>query len=102
MAVSHASARATEQWVVEVGGEWEVEVVVDEERELYRAWGLGETGAWFEWNPRVWLTKYRIGRDEGIWGTGDLHPDHREVEEGGTRWQLGGAFAVDASGFVRW
>ncbi|RYP81948.1 hypothetical protein DL769_001792 [Monosporascus sp. CRB-8-3] len=34
VAVSHASAEATERWVVRVGGNWDVHVVVDYEREL--------------------------------------------------------------------
>ncbi|KAK0623315.1 hypothetical protein B0T14DRAFT_425525 [Immersiella caudata] len=81
------------KWVVDVGGEWEVEVVVDEDRKLYRAWGLGDTGAWHEFNPRVLVNAYKLGRDEGIWGT---------QEQSGSRWQTGGAFGVDTGGWIRW
>lgn len=84
--------------MIEVGGEWEVEVLVDDGRALYAQWGLGEAGsAWYNMNPWALYSAYRLGRDEGIWGTA--------VEAGdttGSRYQMGGAFAVDADGFVRW
>ncbi|KAK0646519.1 hypothetical protein B0T16DRAFT_328915 [Cercophora newfieldiana] len=80
-------------WVVDVGGEWEVEVLVDEDRRMYRAWGLGEAGAWHEFSPRVMVNAYKLGRDEGIWGT---------EEQSGSRWQVGGCFGVDTGGWVRW
>ncbi|RYO85856.1 hypothetical protein DL762_005003 [Monosporascus cannonballus] len=99
VAVSHASAEATERWVVRVGGNWDVHVVVDYERELYAQWGLGVSGAWHLLNPlSLWRT-LQLGRDEGIW--------NRPVESG-TRWQTSGAFAVDPPGpgpegsVVRW
>ncbi|KAK4456058.1 hypothetical protein QBC34DRAFT_453807 [Podospora aff. communis PSN243] len=93
IAVSHSPREATEKWIVDVGGEWEVEVVVDEERRVYKAWGLGEVGVWHEFNPRVLVRRWILGRDEGIWGT---------EEQTGTRWQVGGAFGVDTGGWVRW
>jgi len=70
-----------------------VEVIVDEQRKLYAQWGLGEAGTWHEFNPKVMYSAYKLGRDEGIWGT---------EEQTGSRWQVGGAFVVDSGGWVRW
>jgi hypothetical protein len=36
-----------------------------------------------------------LGKKEGVWGTPG-------VGEGGSRWQVGGAYAVDAQGIVKW
>lgn len=98
LAISHSSRTATDHWVISIGGEWEVSVLVDESRALYRQWGLGEAhSAWYNVNPRALYSAYRLGKDEGIWGTG--------VEQGdqtGSWYQVGGAFAVDAGGVVRW
>ncbi|KAK5664308.1 hypothetical protein OQA88_526 [Cercophora sp. LCS_1] len=93
IAVSHSPRPLAEQWIVDIGGEWEVEMVFDTERELYRQWGLGEGSTWYTMNPWTMWSMYRLGKDEGIWGT---------EEKGGSKWQMGGAFAVDAGGFVRW
>ncbi|KAK3357296.1 hypothetical protein B0T25DRAFT_589604 [Lasiosphaeria hispida] len=100
IAVSHSSRAATDAWVVAAGGEWNVEVVVDEARELYAQWGLGATSTWYAMSPWNLYSAYRLGKDEGIWG-GD-QTTRGAVDASGTRWQMGGAFAVDAGGFVRW
>ncbi len=93
VAVSHSSQDATEKWVVEVGGEWEVEVLVDYERDLYASWGLGMASTWHVMSPSALYSTYRLGKDEGIWN---------RAAESGTRWQTSGAFAIDAAGYVRW
>ncbi len=93
VAVSHSSQDATDQWVVELGGEWEARVVVDYERDVYAAFGLGAASTWHVLNPLSLYATYRLGKDEGIWN---------RATESGTRWQMGGAFAVDAAGCVRW
>ncbi|GAB1320415.1 hypothetical protein MFIFM68171_10625 [Madurella fahalii] len=93
IAVSQSSRPDTDKWVVQVGGEWEVHVLVDPERDLFAAWGLGTSSTWYAVNPWTVWSAFRLARDEGIWS--------RE-EESGSRWQIGGAFAVDANGFVRW
>lgn len=51
MAVSHSSAAATRKWLDMLGGEWSVEVVVDEDRAIYAAWGLGLCSVWHVFNP---------------------------------------------------
>ncbi len=93
MAVSHASEEATERWVVQVGGNWDVVVVIDYERELYAQWGLGVSSAWHVLNPVSLYRTIRFGQDEGIWN---------RAAETGTRWQTSGAFALDPDGTVRW
>ncbi|KAL2024478.1 hypothetical protein VTK56DRAFT_8289 [Thermocarpiscus australiensis] len=92
-AVSQCSQADTDKWVVEVGGEWEVHVIVDEQRDLYAAWGLGLSSTWYTVNPWTLWSAYRLAKEEGIW---------TRASETGTRWQIGGAFAVDANGIVRW
>ncbi|KAH8894778.1 hypothetical protein GQ53DRAFT_642352 [Thozetella sp. PMI_491] len=93
IAVSHSTQDATDKWVVEVGGEWEISVLVDYERDLYAQWGLGISTTWHALNPWSLYSTYRLGKEEGIWN---------RATESGTRWQTSGAFAVDAAGIVRW
>jgi hypothetical protein len=93
IAVSHSSPEATERWVVQVGGNWDVEVIVDWERELYAQWGLGVSNTWHVLNPLSLYNVIRLGKDEGIWN---------RPTESGSRWQTGGAFAVDSKGVVKW
>jgi hypothetical protein len=93
IAVSHSTQDATDKWVVEVGGEWEVEVIVDTERDIYAHWGLGASTTWHAMNPWSMWSAYRLGKDEGIWN---------RATESGSRWQTSGAFAIDDAGFVRW
>ncbi|KAJ2986215.1 hypothetical protein NUW58_g5134 [Xylaria curta] len=52
VAISHSSSEATERWVVSVGGNWDVNVVIDEERDLYALFGLGgkvPLSSWSSW-----------------------------------------------------
>ncbi len=93
IAVSHSSPSATEAWIPLVGGAWEVEVVVDEQRDLYAQWGLGVSSTWHVFNPQAMYATVALGRKEGIWN---------RPTESGTRWQTGGAFAVGMDGVVRW
>ncbi|KAK7727554.1 hypothetical protein SLS53_009456 [Cytospora paraplurivora] len=72
VAVSHSDQTATDSWVEHVGGAWETDLVVDEDRDVYAAWGLGLSSYW--------------------------HAVHRER----LRWQTSGAFAVDKNGVVKW
>ncbi|KAK7937922.1 uncharacterized protein PG986_014790 [Apiospora aurea] len=87
VAVSHSSPEATERWVIQVGGNWDVEVVIDHERELYAQWGLGMSTTWHVLNPRVLYQTLQLGKTENIWN---------RPTESGTRWQTAGAFAVAA------
>ncbi|KAH7038054.1 uncharacterized protein B0I36DRAFT_315400 [Microdochium trichocladiopsis] len=85
IAVSHSSPEATEHWVVSVGGNWDVQVVVDYERDLYAQYGLGVSNTWHVLSPASLYKVLRLGKDEGIWN---------RPTQSGSRWQKGGAFAV--------
>ncbi|KAI1818672.1 hypothetical protein GGS20DRAFT_22 [Poronia punctata] len=93
VAVSHASAEATERWVVDVGGNWDVNVVIDEERDLYALFGLGMCTTWHVYAPMVTYSALQLGKKENIWN---------RIPESGSRWQTGGVFAIDKDGLVRW
>lgn len=72
-----------------------MEVVVDEDRSLYAEWGLGLSNSYYLLNPWTQVAQRKLGNEEGIWV--------REVgSAGGCRWQMGGAWAVDEMGVVRW
>lgn len=70
-----------------------MDVIVDAERDIYAQWGLGVSSAWHVTSPWVLYSLYRLGKDEGVWN---------KPTESGSRWQTGGAFAVDKDGLVRW
>ncbi|KAK4189563.1 hypothetical protein QBC35DRAFT_513979 [Podospora australis] len=93
VAVSQSSTQETDAWIIEVGGEWEVHVIVDESLDLFKLWGLGQTSTWYAYSPWTVWSAVKLGKEEGIW--------NRE-QQTGSRFQQGGAFAVDSSGFVRW
>jgi hypothetical protein len=93
-----------------LGGEWSVEVVVDEDRAIYAAWGLGLCSVWHVFNPSSqaqawketgWLgdkVASAVGKEEERSATmaarrAEREPPARadtnkEVEKGG-RWKLG-------------
>jgi hypothetical protein len=51
IAISHSSQGATQKWLDLIGGAWNVEVVIDEDRSIYAAWGLGLGSVWYLFNP---------------------------------------------------
>ncbi|TQN66250.1 hypothetical protein CSHISOI_09187 [Colletotrichum shisoi] len=51
VAVSHSSSAATQKWIDMLGGAWNVQVVIDEDRAVYAAWGLGLGSVWYVFNP---------------------------------------------------
>ncbi|KAI1154401.1 hypothetical protein F4825DRAFT_187182 [Nemania diffusa] len=65
IAVSHSSAAATRKWMDMLGGSWNVEVVIDEDRAIYAAWGLGLGSVWYMFNPTTqvqgWKEKGWLG-----------------------------------------
>lgn len=91
-AVSHSSTEHTEKWVPQVGGNWAIDVVVDEERDIYAQWGLGVASVWHVFNPWVISSVFKMGKEEGI---------YNKPTESGNRWQTSGIFAVDAKGVVQ-
>jgi hypothetical protein len=93
VAISHSDEQSTEKWVIAVGGEWDVQVIVDDQRELYAQWGLGTSSVWHVMNPWSLYSVYKLGKAENIWN---------KPTESGSRWQTSGSFAVDNDGIVRW
>ncbi|KAF4989164.1 hypothetical protein FGRMN_9307 [Fusarium graminum] len=93
VAVSHSSEEATDKWLPQVGGTWNVDVVIDQERNLYANWGLGISSTWHAVNPLTLWNVFSLGKNEGIWN---------RPTESGSRWQTSGAFAVDRDGTIRW
>lgn len=67
MAVSQSSLEETDKWIMEVGGQWEVQVIVDDHRDLFKRWGLKETSTWYAINPLTLWHVYKLGTEEGIW-----------------------------------
>ncbi|XXH02641.1 hypothetical protein Hte_009022 [Hypoxylon texense] len=131
VAVSHSSREATRKWVDLLGGAWNVEVVVDEERAVYAAWGLGLGGVWYMFNPTTqiqgWKEKGWLGVRvaNSVQRTGGLNDNgnNKQQKQGpnaataappaggasegpstvmGNKWQQSGLFAVDGRGTVVW
>ncbi|KAH9889135.1 hypothetical protein F4778DRAFT_773359 [Xylariomycetidae sp. FL2044] len=59
IAVSHSSAAATRKWMDLLGGAWAVEVVIDEDRAIYAAWGLGLGNVWSMFNPTTQIQGWK-------------------------------------------
>lgn len=94
--ISHASKAATDRWVSQVGGLWAMSLIIDTEREIYAAWGLGVSTTYHLLNPWTQMAARRLGTEEGIWA--------REVAGDGfaNRWVVGGAWGVDEVGTIRY
>ncbi|KAI1264073.1 hypothetical protein F5Y18DRAFT_95262 [Xylariaceae sp. FL1019] len=93
LAVSHSSSESTERWVVSVGGNWDVQVLIDEERDLYALFGLPTSSTWHVLSPIALYNTLQLGKQEGVWN---------RPTESGNRWQTAGAFAIDKDNIVRW
>ncbi|OWO98015.1 hypothetical protein B2J93_8240 [Marssonina coronariae] len=91
VAISHASQAATDRWVTSIGGAWAVQVIIDEAREVYASWGLGVSTTYHLLNPWTQMAARKLGTNENIWG--------REVDPSANRWQVGGCWATDQSGW---
>lgn len=118
VAISHASPAATSKWVDLMGGAWKVQIVIDEDRAIYAAWGLGLSTVWSYFNPTTqtaaWKEKGWLGstvatsinRKMGMSNQGGMDLGDSSVEGPatimGNKWQQGGAFAVDERGAVVW
>lgn len=90
--VSHCTLSATTAWLSSLGGSWGIQVIIDESKNLYAAWGLGQSTTWYVYNPVTQMEVRKLGTNEGIWGTA--------VAEGGDRWLMGGYWAVDGNGRI--
>ncbi|KAF3763239.1 hypothetical protein M406DRAFT_340863 [Cryphonectria parasitica EP155] len=95
IAVSHSSREHTDKWLHDIGGTNpdNLEVVVDDKREIYAAWGLGVASFWHVLNPMGLYDVFRLARDDGI---------SNRPTESGFRFQTSGSWAVDGQGKVVW
>ncbi|KAL8677486.1 MAG: hypothetical protein Q9186_006085 [Xanthomendoza sp. 1 TL-2023] len=93
LAISHSDQQSTDRWLEGVGGAGSIEIIVDDDRDIYAAWGLGVADFWHVLGPWGLWNVYKTGKEDGIWN---------RPTESGSRWQKSGSFAVDDKGFVRW
>jgi hypothetical protein len=91
IAVSHARLEATDSWCAQIGASRHVRVVIDENRAVYAAWGLGLS------RLRHFAGRRSLGAVVALARTGirNRHP-------AGTRWQQAGSFAVAGDGTIAW
>lgn len=104
-----------------MGGAWNVQIVIDEDRSVYAAWGLGLGSVWYVLNPQTqvqaWKEKGWLGgkvatavkRTDGHTrqpsyqanGTGVLDTEG-PMTVMGNKWQTAGAWAVNEQGQIVW
>jgi hypothetical protein len=68
-----------------------LQIIVDAEREVYAAWGLGTSSFWHVLGSIPSVSK--LDKEEGI---------KVRSTESGNRWQTAGNFATDGQGIVKW
>ncbi|EPS31494.1 hypothetical protein PDE_06449 [Penicillium oxalicum 114-2] len=90
IAISHSSQSSTDKWVEALGGTGpSLTVLVDSERQIYAKWGLGVVSWSHVLSPSGLMGIWKLGKEKGIWN---------RPTESGSRWQAGGAWAVDEDG----
>lgn len=95
IAISHSNQQHTSKWLQDIGGTNppNLDVIVDDARELYAAWGLGVASVWHVLKPQSLYDLYKMAKEEGI---------ANRPTESGYRWQTSGHWAVDGQGKVVW
>src|SRR5256885_1514368 len=93
IAVSHSDRSATNKWIDAVGGAGPLEIIVDPDRNVYGAYGLGASSFWHTLNPWSIAAVVRLGRAEQIWN---------RPTESGSRWQTAGLFSIDEKRNVKY
>jgi hypothetical protein len=96
VAVSHSDQAATDRWLAALpepsrNTQPNLQVIVNPERSVYAAWGLGTSSFWHVLGSIPSVS--RLDKEEGI---------KVRSTESGNRWQTAGNFAVDGQGIVRW
>ncbi|KAL9469275.1 hypothetical protein ACSS6W_010969 [Trichoderma asperelloides] len=110
IAISHASARATSKWIDMLGGAWNVQIVIDQERAIYAAWGLGVASSlWYvlgptaqvqAWKETGWLGEKvasAIDAKRGSSSSSSSRAEERRVEAILTPRKKGGVAAAAAA-----
>ncbi|KAJ4387378.1 hypothetical protein N0V93_007969 [Gnomoniopsis smithogilvyi] len=95
IAVSHSNQQHTDKWLQDIGGTnpANLEIIVDDKREIYADWGLGVASVWHVLKPQSLYDIYKIAKEDGI---------KNRPTESGYRWQTSGHWAVDGQGKVVW
>jgi hypothetical protein len=96
VAVSHSDEASTKKWLEQVGGPGAsnlIDVIVDAERQIYAAWGLGTSSLLHVLSPAGLYAVFKLSKGKGI---------RNRPTESGSRWQTAGSWAVDGTGVVRW
>lgn len=88
--VSHGHSQAMQAWLSAIGGDDGLNVIIDESRSLYRAWGISVSDVWHFLGWRSLLGVVRL------WFKGI-----RNRRASGTRWQKAGTFLVQ-NGSITW
>jgi len=96
VAVSHSDQAATDKWLAALpepsrNTQPNLNVIIDAEREVYAAWGLGTSSFWHVLGSIPSVSK--LDKEDGI---------KVRSTESGNRWQTAGNFAVDDQGVVKW
>lgn len=76
-----------------MGGSGSVEMIVDPDRHVYGAYGLGLSSFWHTLNPWSMASVLKLGRSEHIWN---------RPTESGSRWQTAGLFAANEKGVLEY
>lgn len=93
IAVSHSALDATSRWLDLVGGAGNVEILIDPNRDIYTAYGLGRASVFAMLNlPRELSALFRLKRQGYV----------LRATEDGNRWQTGGLAAIAADGTVKY
>lgn len=90
-AISHGSPQATERWLRAMGGAGSLDIRIDQDRTLYRQWGLHPSGLWHFAGPRSLAGVVRL------WFKGIFNRP-----ASGTRWQRAGVFLLNQERQVVW
>lgn len=88
--VSHVAEPETKQWLSNIGGLGQMQLICDPERKQYGAWGLGYSNIWHFLGLRSLLGAIRL-----------MFLGIRNRSAFGTRWQRAGLFFIK-SGKVVW
>jgi hypothetical protein len=96
IAVSHSDQAATDKWLAALpepsrNTQSNLQIIVDDAREIYAAWGLGTSSLWHVLGSISSVSK--LEKEDGI---------KVRSTESGNRWQTAGNFAIDAQGTVKW
>jgi hypothetical protein len=96
VAVSHSDQAATNKWLAALpepsrNTQPNLNIIIDAERDIYAAWGLGTSSLWHVLGSIPSVSK--LDKEDGI---------KVRSTESGNRWQTAGNFAVDGQGVVKW